>query len=145
MQLVLLHVTLLLGCASCTAPKSAMIPDRGMMAPERGTPPAVSDGASQHWVKVSSRPPTFYPRGVAADYPTDFRSGEWVYTGDAQGTRFFIPLRGIVGIPRKTLIDEALSARSEEKKRQIAADKVRFHVMQVLFSPVLIFVPSLGD
>jgi hypothetical protein len=53
--------------------------------------------SSQHWVKVSSRPPTFYPRGVAVNVPTDCQSGEWVDTADAQAPRYFIPLHGCRG------------------------------------------------
>jgi len=34
--------------------------------PDTGSPVA-----SQHWAMVSSKPPTYYPRGVAADAPTD--------------------------------------------------------------------------
>jgi hypothetical protein len=91
---------------------------------------------SQHWVNVSSHPPTFYPRGVAPDCPTDSRSGEWVYTGDAKGTRFFIPLRGIVGIPRQTLVQEAMDARSEKIQRQIGQDDIKYHAMQIILFPI---------
>jgi len=90
---------------------------------------------SQHWVNVSSHPPTFYPHGVAVDCPTDYQSGEWIYTGDAQGTRFFIPLRGIVGIPRQSLVQEALDARSERVKRQIAHENIKTGVLQILLLP----------
>jgi hypothetical protein len=94
-------------------------------APTGGAPPrtvTVVPVSIQHWVKVSSRPLTFYPRGVAADAPTDCLSGEWVHTGDAQDTRYFIPFHGLGGIPRQTLVNEALSARSDKKLRQIAAE-----------------------
>ncbi|MCF7674302.1 MAG: hypothetical protein K9N23_00905 [Akkermansiaceae bacterium] len=57
--------------------------------------------ASNSWKKVSSNPPTWYPRGVAADHPTDHNSGEWVYTDDAEGTRFFVPLHGLPAVKRK--------------------------------------------
>jgi hypothetical protein len=78
--------------------------------------------SSQRWVKVSSRPPTLYPRGVAAGCPTDCHSGEWVHTADAQDTRYFIPLHGLGGQSRQALVNEALSARSEKRLRQIAAE-----------------------
>jgi hypothetical protein len=68
-------------------------------------PTGAGASSSRHWVKVSSRPPTFYPRGVAADCATDVHSGEWVYTDDAQGTRYFIPVRDWGRTPRQTLID----------------------------------------
>jgi hypothetical protein len=75
-----------------------------------------------HWVKVSSRPPTFYPRGVPASAPTDHRNGEWVYTGDDQGTRFFIPHHPRATTSREILLEEALAARSQRKLDQIAAE-----------------------
>ena len=90
-----------------------------------GTPPRATTSVtapSHHWVKVSSRPPTFYPRGVAADCPTDFHNGEWIHAGDAADTRYFIPLRGIASDRRKVLLDAALAARAPNKVRQIACD-----------------------
>ena len=63
------------------------------------TPPqkvAVVAVAPGHWVKVSARPPTYYPRGVANDVPTDHRSSDWVSSADDRGTRFFIPF-GVTG------------------------------------------------
>jgi hypothetical protein len=90
---------------------------------QTATPPAadVTKGPTQsHWVKVSSQPPTYYPRGVAADHPTDHWSGEWVDTGDDHGTRYFIPFRELGGIDRQRLVNEALSARSERKLAAIA-------------------------
>jgi hypothetical protein len=87
-------------------------------ASKPGTP-AVPAVVSSHWVQVSSRPPTFYPRGVSAECPTDIASGEWVTTGDAKGTRYFIPVSCPPGVPRKTLVNEAISARSSQKIQQI--------------------------
>lgn len=83
---------------------------------------AVVDVAPGHWVKVSSSPPTYYPRGLAADVPTDHRSGEWVSTGDDLGTRFFIPFKGISGGERHGLLQEALAYRTEEKRSRIAEE-----------------------
>jgi hypothetical protein len=83
-------------------------------APTESPESKTHGGASvvtEHWTKVSSRPPTFYPRGVAADCSTDYQSGDWVETGDAVGTRFFIPLACPGGLPRQALVNEALSAR----------------------------------
>jgi len=112
-------------------------------APRTATAVAVP---SQHWVKVSSHPPTFYPRGVAADCPTDCQSGEWIHTGDKQDTRYFIPVRGCGGVPRQTLVNEALAARSDKKVRQIAASDRVDHVCSVLLTPVWPFVwPMCGD
>ena len=94
-------------------------------APTAPTPPQAAAPVAfskQHWVQVSSRPARFYPRGVEADVPTDWHSGEWVVTGDEQDTRFFIPFQGIGGARRQALLDEALAARSEKKLQQIAAE-----------------------
>ena len=73
----------------------------------------------RNWVKVSSRPPVWYPRGVPSDAQTDFRSGEWVYTGDVAGTRFFIPFKGVPKSKRQALREEALALRSENKRNEI--------------------------
>jgi len=66
---------------------------------------------SKGWVKVSSEPPTWYPRGVPADHPTDYRSGEWIHLKDTANTRFFIPLNGLLTEKRKSLEAEAMAAR----------------------------------
>ena len=81
----------------------------------------VSASRSQ-WVKVSTQPPTYYPRGISADAATDHWSGEWVYTDDENETRYFIPFRGLGGLDRQSLVKEALSARSESKMAQIAEE-----------------------
>lgn len=86
--------------------------------PEPETP-EVSSVVSAHWVKVSSRPPTYFPRGVSADRPTDCQSGDWVETGDAVGTKYFIPVACPAGEPREILFEEALSARSARNPQQI--------------------------
>ena len=69
---------------------------------------------SKGWVKVSSEPPTWYPRGVPADHPTDYRSGEWIHLKDTANTRFFIPLHGLLTEKRKALEAEAMAARHPE-------------------------------
>jgi hypothetical protein len=89
------------------------------------TPPAADATKTltpSHWVKVSSQPPTYYPRGVSADHSTDHWSGEWVYADDAKGSRYFIPIHGLGTVNRQSLIQEALSARSEKKLAKIAAE-----------------------
>lgn len=91
--------------------------------------------SSQHWTKVSARPPTFYPRGVGSDIPTDFKSGEWVSTGDAQDTHYFIPAHDCGGIPRQTLVNEALAARSGKMQRRIAVEDLESNAMRVIVSP----------
>lgn len=106
LAMLFLPSTLLLNqCASTNTPK-----------PET---PVDSSVVSNHWVKVSSRPPIYYPRGVPADCATDFRSGEWVFTEDASDSRFFIPFKGIAPAKRQALLQEALALRSEKKRNQI--------------------------
>lgn len=94
--------------------------------------PAVSAVVSSHWVQVSSRTPTFYPRGVSAVRPTDYQSGEWVYTGDAKGTHFFIPFSCPSRIPRRALVEEAMSARSPMKLRKINDENRKIHGERVI-------------
>jgi hypothetical protein len=92
---------------------------------QTATPPAADVTKAptrSHWVKVSSQPPTYYPRGVAADHPADHWSGEWVDTGDDHGTRYFIPFHGLGGSDRQMLVKEALSRRSGRKLAVIAAE-----------------------
>jgi|GEM_PF-1426418 len=100
---------------SCATPRSQL---RTEPTGSSGMAPAVTS----QWVKVRSNPPTWYPRGTPADCPTDHRSGEWIRTGDSQGTRFFIPLHVTQTIPRQTLIKDALAARSTRKQAQVAAE-----------------------
>lgn len=99
---------------------------------------AAKPAPQARWVKVSSQPPTYYPRGIPADCPTDHWSGEWVETGDEKGTRYFIPLHGL-GERREALVDDALSARSERKLAVIEAEDreiLKRNIRnQVLFGP----------
>lgn len=88
-----------------------------------GPAPDISVSTSGHWVKVRSNPPTWYPRGTRSDCPTDFRSGEWVVTGDHDGTRYFIPLHVTGEIPRKALVKEALAARGPDVCRPPTGEK----------------------
>lgn len=69
-----------------------------------------------HWSKVKDSPPTYYPKGVSADCPTAVSDGMWVMTGDAAGTRYFIPARGV---DTKGLTEEALAARTPEESKRI--------------------------
>ncbi len=101
--------------------------------------------ASGHWVQVSKRPPTFYPRGVSANCKTDCNSGEWVYAGDAAGSRFFIPLHGLGNMSRKTLVNEALAARSEQLVDQIAAEDRAYNAKRLLFNSVFIPIYAIGS
>ena len=85
-------------------------------------PPVARPSAprSDHWVKVASHPPTYYPRGVPADAPNGPGDGEWVFTGDEQGTVFYLPLRNHGKVPRDVLLAEARSARSKKRLQEIA-------------------------
>jgi hypothetical protein len=80
--------------------------------------PATAKMQPSHWFKVSDSPPTYFPKGVAPDHPTDFRSGEWVSTCDAERTRFFIPLHGLAKAEREALRSEALAARNPALARE---------------------------
>lgn len=97
--------------------------------------------AAANWVKVSSQPPTYYPVGVPVDCPTDHFSGEWVYTGDEQGTRYFIPLHGLDEIRRQILIADALENLSEDKRARINAEDRELRQRDVrnvvLFGPLV--------
>ena len=88
-------------CCSCTTTGSRVSPA-----------PAPIAKPGKLWTKVSTPPPTWYPRGTPADHPTDFKSGEWILTEDAVGSRFFIPLHGISLERRKALVAEALASRN---------------------------------
>ena len=79
---------------------------------------------SNSWVKVRSRPPTWYPRGVPADHPTDFSNGSWTEAEDSLGTRFFIPTHGLPVALRKSLKAEALAARHPARAREMATEGV---------------------
>ena len=97
------HLTSLgiLVAVTCSCSTSREVDSSTHVAPEMG----------KGWVKVSSEPPTWYPRGVPADHPTDYRSGEWIYLKDRTDTRFFIPLHGLLTDKRKALEAEAMAAR----------------------------------
>ena len=128
-------------------PPAVLIPLLALLLCQCATAPRTSPAAlvaSSRWVQVASHPPTFYPRGVGLDRRTDCDSGEWVDTGDASGTRFFIPFHDFGGMPRKTLVNEALGARSEKKIRQIAAEDRDFNTKKVLINIVVSPFLALG-
>jgi len=118
--LILLSTLLLNQCAPTESPK-----------PKN---PGVSSVVPEHWVQVSSSPPTFYPRGVSADCPTDYQSGDWVATEDAKGTLFFIPFSCPGPIPRQALVEEALSARSPRKLKKIKDENRKIRLEDVIDS-----------
>jgi hypothetical protein len=75
----------------------------------------------QHWHRVKASPPTYFPKGVASDHPTGNQSdGMWVETGDAAGTRYFIPNRGV---DSRLLVAEALTQVTPEQKKKQNRDE----------------------
>ncbi len=83
----------------------------------------VAPAIGRSWVKVKSKPPTWYPRGVPADHPTDFYSGEWFYLEDTADTRFFIPIHGLLPDKRKALKAEAMAARHPDTIQRITSEE----------------------
>lgn len=73
-------------------------------------------------MKVSSKPPTYYPSGVPEDHPTDYRSGKWIYLKDTADTRFFIPIHGLLPEKRKALKAEAMAARHKDLTRNVNSE-----------------------
>lgn len=71
------------------------------------------------WHRVSASPPTYFPEGIARDHPTDFRGGLWVYAGDSQGTRFFIPTGGADDLTEEALTAQAFGAMHPSKKKAL--------------------------
>ena len=71
---------------------------------------------------VASKPPTYYPRGVPADAPTNWGDGEWFRICDTAGTRYFIPFKTPAGTNRERLVSEVCSLRTDDYQRQTAAE-----------------------
>lgn len=107
---------------------SSCSPGTAKLDPATHTVPAISNS----WVKVRSKPPTWYPRGVAADHPKDHRSGSWIHAEDSLGTRFFIPFHGLPPDSRKALEAEALAARHPERVQEIADENTRQMIGSVI-------------
>lgn len=76
--------------------------------------PKVSGLNPDHWQRVKSEPPTYYPKGVPADHPTDQGDGYWVLTGDEAGTRYFVPARDKNA---RELLAEAMTAVTPEQRK----------------------------
>ena len=136
--LALVSMTLI--TSSCTTPKKS--------DPSTHLAPSVSSS----WVKVSSKPSTWYPRGVPSDHPTDFKSGAWVYSEDTLDTRFFIPVHGLPPEKRKALVAEALATRHPNTVRrnnmEEASRKAKAAGSMIVISPFLAFAevyPQLAE
>ena len=69
-----------------------------------------------HWYKVRSNPPTYFPKGVPAGHPTGFSDGSWVYSGDKDKTRYFIPAHSVA---TKNLVAEAMSTMTAEGRKEL--------------------------
>ena len=80
------------------------------------TPPT-SAQESGHWHMVRNNPPTYFPKGIPADHPTGVNDGYWVSSGDARGTRYFIPSNG-TGSP-EALIAEAQATMTPAAKDEL--------------------------
>ena len=80
--------------------------------------PVYSALQSGNWQRVQTKPPTYFPKGIPADHPTDYRDGFWVNSGDSQGSRFFIPARGS-SISQEQLIAEAMEAMTPEAREEL--------------------------
>jgi hypothetical protein len=101
----------------------------------------VAASPGDRWVKVRANPPTWYPRGTSTDCATGFRDGEWIYTEDSQGTRLFIPLKGLAADRRKELLAEALAARSPEKVSKITTEEANYRAGLKVGAASLIVLP----
>ena len=103
----LLIVTLGLGLASCSTKV-----------------PATSALESGHWRKVKDKPPTYYPLGVKKDHQTGASHGYWIDSGNANGTRFFVPVRNTKW-PSADLIAEAQAAMTPEAKAGLTGKRIQ--------------------
>ena len=69
-----------------------------------------------HWHKVRSNPPTYFPKGVSAGHATGFSDGSWVYSGDKAKTRYFIPGNDVA---TKSLVAEAMSTMTANGRKEL--------------------------
>ena len=92
----------------------------------QSTSPAYAGPAALHsgnWVRVQKRPPTYFPKGLPANSPTQPWDGSWVETGDRAGSRFFIPAHGIGELTPTQLTAEA-QAMVQPSRRKAQLDEV---------------------
>ncbi|MFT4546768.1 MAG: hypothetical protein ACI8XO_003000 [Verrucomicrobiales bacterium] len=105
--------------------------------------PVTADAVS--WYQVKDTPPTFFPKGVAADHPTGVWDGKWVCTGDGRGTRYFIPEKGANSQAR---IQSALAQVTPKERARIARKKTgnaaKRTVRTVVATPALLIL-ALGS
>ncbi len=86
------------------------------------SPAATARYQPEHWSKVATKPPTYYPRGVRADAPVGWHDGEWFRVCDPADTRYFIPFKVPAGPGRESLVSEVCSLRTDDYRRQIAKE-----------------------
>ncbi len=73
---------------------------------------------SGNWKQINKKPPIYYPKDTPADHPTGFQDGYWVESGNAAGTRFFIPMHN-TSLPPKQLIAEAQATMTPEAQKEL--------------------------
>lgn len=94
----------------------------GKLPPPYTGPKALESGK---WKQVKKQPPTYYPKGVSANAPTDLHDGFWVRSRKPDGPRFFIPADGVGPHSAEELITEAQASAdrlpdpSEEREEKI--------------------------
>jgi len=76
---------------------------------------------NSHWVKASDHPPSYVVRGYDPTAGTTYSEGEWIETGDEPGSRFFIPYKVTGPVSKPDLVREAMGARTEKKRQEIAS------------------------
>ena len=74
-----------------------------------------------HWVKAFDHPPSYVARGYDPADGTTYSEGEWIESGDAKGSRYFIPYKVTGPVPRPELVKEAIAARTDKKRQEIAS------------------------
>lgn len=70
-----------------------------------GSPSSSATFDPNHWHKVSDKPPTYYPKGVPANYPATSDNGTWILTKDSAQTSYYVPRKKHVDSP--SLVAEA--------------------------------------
>ena len=122
---------LLIATISLISCSSSLDAHRARMA----GPSALETG---HWTKVRTNPPTYFPKGVPADHPTDYHNGYWVRPGGAHGNQFFIPNRGHGKLSEKQLIAEAWAAAAPSERARLEEEARREDHRKIAASPLIL-------
>jgi len=129
----MLPVSVAIGCLASVSCQTSGVPQ-----------PQVQTACYQsgHWTRVATKPPTYYPQGVASDTPTDWSCGEWFRLCDAADTRYYIPFKLPAGRNRQRLVNEVCALRTEDYDRQIAKEDTEESVNSLKrfakYSPALV-------